>query len=469
MDPAFLFAAGMVEWTYPEGLSIGNVTHMVDIQFIRTHAEEVKKAAADKNIQLDVDRLLELDKARVKLLQEIEELNSLKNDVNDLMKKAQSNEERQELIAKGKEIKMQSDIKEPQYAQVKREFEILMAKVPTVPSPDTPIGKSDEDNVEVATWGEIPKFDFEPRTHIEIGKMLDILDLERGAKVGGYRGYYLKNDGVLLVMGLMQYALKKMVEKGYAPMIPPTLVKGFPLFGSGYFKGTDYDPEVDEIYQVATSEKEADGSASKDRKFLVGTAEPSLLAYYSGEVLKGEQLPMRLCGYSQCYRSEIGSYGKDTKGMYRVHEFMKVEQVVLAPAEIEAANQLQEEMKEVSAEMHRELGLPYRQIQICTGDMSAGKYRAFDIEAWMPGLNRYGETGSASNFLDWQSRRLNVKYVDPATGERKFVYMLNNTALPSPRVFIAILENYQQADGSVVVPEVLRPYVGKDKIEPKMA
>jgi seryl-tRNA synthetase len=267
-------------------------------------------------------------------------------------------------------------------------------------------------------------------------------------------------------MGVMLYAIQKMVAKGFAPMIPPTLVKGFPLFGSGYFKGLEYDGGVDEIYQVATSDKEADGSVSKEAKFLVGTAEPSLLAYYSGEVLDGATLPLRLAGFSQCYRSEIGSYGKDTKGMYRVHEFMKVEQVVLCPADIELANQLQEEMIAVSEEMHRELGLPYRKIQICSGDMSAGKYRAFDLEAWMPGMNRYGETGSASNFLDWQSRRLNVKYKDE-NGDKKHVYMLNNTALPSPRIFISILENYQQADGSVVVPEILRPFVGKDVIRPK--
>lgn len=440
---------------------------MIDIQFIREHKEEVKEAAKQKRIDVDIDRLLEVDKERVRLLQEIEELKSLKNDINDLMQKAASSEERQELIVKGKEIKNQLDVKEPEYAQVKESFDALMVKVPTVPSTDTPLGGSDEENVEVAKWGDIPAFDFTPRTHIELGKMLDILDLERGAKVGGYRGYYVKNEGVLLIMGLMQYALKKMVEKGYALMIPPTLVKSFALFGSGYFKGSEYDPEIDEIYEVATGDREADGSASKDKKFLVGTAEPSLLAYYSGEVLKGEQLPMRLCGYSQCYRSEIGSYGKDTKGMYRVHEFMKVEQVVLAPADLALADRIQDEMKEISAEMHRELGLPYRQIQICTGDMSAGKYRAFDIEAWMPGLNRYGETGSASNFLDWQSRRLNVKYIDQETGERKHVYMLNNTALPSPRVFIAILENYQQADGSVSVPDVLRPYIGKDILQPK--
>jgi len=251
-----------------------------------------------------------------------------------------------------------------------------------------------------------------------------------------------------------------MVEKGFAPMIPPTLIKSFALFGSGYFKGAEYDPEVDEIYKIATNDKEASGEVSAEDKFLVGTAEPSLLAYYADEILKEEQLPMKLSGYSQCYRSEIGSYGKDVKGMYRVHEFTKVEQVVITRADIESSCKLQDEMTAISGEMHEELGLPYRRLQICTGDLGAGKYRQFDLEAWLPGMNRWAETGSSSNFLDWQARRLNVKYTGK-NGEKKFVYMLNNTALPSPRIFIAILENYQTNDGKLSVPKVLQPYVGK--------
>lgn len=440
---------------------------MLDIQYIRENQELIKKAIADKGVDLDLDVLLSKDQERKMLLQEIEELKSLKNDINDLIQQAKTTEERTEVIEKGKEIKQKLEEKEPLFAAVKDAYEELMAKVPNITSSDTPVGKSDADNVEIAKVGTLPTFSFTPRTHIELGKMLDILDLERGTKVSGYRGYYLKNEGVLLVMGLMQYAMQKLVKEGYGAMLPPTLVKGFPLFGSGYFKGREYNGEIDEVYQVATSDKEADGSASKESKFLVGTAEPSLLAYYADEILEEQSLPIKFAGYSQCYRSEIGSYGKDTKGMYRVHEFMKVEQVVLCPADIELSNKIQDEMVALSEEMHLELGLPYRKLQICTGDMSAGKYRAFDLEAWLPGMNRYGETGSASNFLDWQSRRLGVKYKDAQTGEKKFVYMMNNTALPSPRVFIAILENFQQEDGSVVVPEVLRPFVGTDIIRPK--
>ena len=409
---------------------------MVDIKFIRENAELVKDAAVKKNINPKIiDELLETDKLRRELILKAETIRAEQ-------KKTKDREE-------GTRLKVDFKEAEEKLKPVEDKFDGLMVLVPSIISPDTPIGKSEADNKEVYKWGEPKKFDFKPKDHIQLGKDLDILDLERGTKVGG----------------LMMYAINKMVQKGFKPMIPPTLVKEFALFGTGYFKGLEYDPEVDEIYQVATSDKEATGETSKDKKFLVGTAEPSLLAYYSNEVLKAEEMPIKLSGYSQCYRSEIGSYGKEVKGMYRVHEFMKVEQVVLAEADIEKANRLQDEMTAISGEMHEDLGLPYRRLQICTGDMSPGKYRAFDLEAWLPGMNRWAETGSASNFLDWQSRRLNVKYVD-SNGEKKHVYMLNNTALPSPRIFIAILENYQTEKGTVVVPEALRAYVGKNEISP---
>lgn len=431
---------------------------MLDIKFIRENEEEIKKAIKNKNINLDLDALLDLDRKRLEILQEIEGLKGSKNDLNDRMKQVGSDDERKEIIAKGKEIKEKLEKAEPEFERIKKEFFGLMVKVPTIPSPDTPIGKSDKENVEIYRSGEIPKFDFKPKTHIEIGKDLDILDLERGAKVGGYRGYYLKNEGALLVMALMNYSLAKLVEKGFMPMIPPTLVKEFALFGSGYFKGTEYDSESDNIYQIATSDKKVEGKVSKEKKFLVGTAEPSLLAYYADQVLDEKDLPIRVCGYSQCYRSEIGDYGKDNNGLYRVHEFMKVEQVIIARADVDESTKLQEEMIAISEEIHEELGLPYRKLQMCTGDMGPGKYRAFDLEAWMPGLNRWGETGSASNFLDWQAHRLNVKYKDKE-GNKKFVYLLNNTVLPSVRPLIAILENYQQKDGSVKIPEILKKYM----------
>jgi len=436
---------------------------MLDIKFIREKAEKIKEAVQNKNIDLDVDELLQIDEKRRTALIEVEEKRKDKNELADLGKGGKPSDEQ---IAKGKKIKEAIADLENDLEKIEKEYNALMVKVPIIPSKDTPIGQDASGNVEVYCKGEIPKFDFKPKTHIELAEDLDLVDFVRGAKVAGYRGYYLKNEGALLVMALMMYALEKMVQKGYTPIIPPTLIKEFALFGSGYFKGTEYDSASDNIYQIATRDKEMDGSESKEKKFLVGTAEPSLLAYFSDQVLDEPKLPIKVCGFSPCYRSEIGDYGKDNKGLYRVHEFMKIEQVVVAPADIEESTKLQEEMVGISEEMHQELGLPYRKLQICTGDMAPGKYRAFDLEAWMPGLDRWGETGSASNFLDWQARRLNVKYKDKE-GNKKFAFLLNNTALPSVRPLIAILENYQNADGSVTVPEVLRKFVGKEKIERK--
>jgi len=430
---------------------------MLDIKFIRENADGIKAAIKNKNIDLDLAALLAVDEKRVAAIQEIEKLKAEKNALNNRMKSA-NDAERKDIIAQGSVVKEKLAKVEPEYDEIEKQFESLMVLVPTIPSEDTPVGSDDSGNVEVYQKGEMPKFAFTPKTHIELAEALDIIDFEKGSKVSGYRGYYLKNEGTLLVMALMMYALNKMVEKGYAPIIPPTLIKGFALFGSGYFKGTDYDSASDNIYQIATRDKEMDGADSKEKKFLVGTAEPSLLAYFSDTVLDEAKLPIKVCGFSPCYRSEIGDYGKDNKGLYRVHEFFKVEQVVVSKSDVEEATRLQEEMIGISEEMHQELGLPYRKLQICTGDMSAGKYRAFDLEAWMPGLNRWGETGSASNFLDWQARRLNVKYKN-TEGDKKFAYLLNNTALPSVRPLIAILENFQQEDGSIVIPEVLRKWM----------
>ncbi len=434
---------------------------MLDINYIKENLEIVKTAAKNKNIVVDLDRLVEIDTQRKSLIGQIESLRSERKKNGEKMQKA-TEEERKTIAEEGKKIKEEIAKLEVEYEKVKDEFEELMAKVPTVPSEDTPVGKDSDQNVEVSVWGEKPDFDFKPLTHIELGENLDLLDLQKGTKVAGYRGYYLKNEAVTLVLGVMFEALNKMIAKGYKPFIPPTLIKSFPLFGSGYFKDRDYNSEIDEIYQIASREKDSTGELSKEKKFLVGTAEPSLLAYFSDETLKAEDLPIKVCGFSQCYRSEIGSYGKDTKGIYRVHEFMKVEQVVVCPADYEKAKAIQEEMVGISEELHRDLGLPYRKLQICTGDMSPGKYRAFDLEAWMPGLDRYGETGSASNFVDWQARRLNVKYAE--NGEKKYAFLLNNTALASARTLIAILENYQQKDGSVKVPAILQKYVGKETI-----
>jgi seryl-tRNA synthetase len=433
---------------------------MLDIKYIRENLEAVKTAAKNKNIRIDFDRLLDLDKSRRQLMQDSEKIKAEQNKMSKSKPDAKTIKELQ--VFKEQIKKLIAELK-----ATEEEYLNLMCSVPTVTSEDTPIGKDDNENREIYHWGEIPKFSFPAKDHIQLGKDLDILDMEKGVKVAGYRGYYVKNEGVMLMMAFLMYAMDKLAARGYKLMIPPTLVKGFALFGSGYFKGQEYNGDVDEIYQVAISDKEEDGTASKDKKFLVGTAEPSLLAYYADEVLKVDDLPVRLSGFSQCYRSEIGSYGKDTKGFFRVHEFMKVEQVAICHADAAESDKLQQEMLENAKELHQELGLPYRVIQICSGDLSAGKYRSFDIEAWSPSRNAYIETGSTSSFLDWQSRRLNVKYTDK-DGKRQYAYMLNSTALPTPRIFITILENYQKSDGSIAIPEALKKYMsGLDYIRQK--
>jgi len=437
---------------------------MLDLKYIRENANQIKEAIKNKKINLDLDLLLQIVNQKQEKQAEIEKLRSQRNEVANT--KGQKPSLKQ--IEKGKELKEKINNLEQEFKNIDQQYLDLMVKVPNVPSKDTPIGKNETENVEIFR-SSLPEFDFEPKDYMILAKDLDLIDFDRGVKVSGYRGYYVKNDLVMLQMGLMMYALEKLIAKGFTPFIPPTLIREFALFGSGYFTGKEYNPEVDEIYKVTSRDKKEDGSDEKESKFLIGTAEPSLLAYYANEILDEKDLPLKFCGFSQCYRSEIGSYGRDTKGIYRVHEFMKVEQVAIMPADVDLSNQMHDEYIKNSIEMHEELGIPHRQIQICTGDLGAGKYKQYDMEAYIPSLKDgerqgWAETGSASNFLDWQSRRLNVKYKDK-NGDKKYVYMLNNTAIPSARFIIAILENYQQADGSIVVPDVLRKYIGKSIIK----
>jgi seryl-tRNA synthetase len=306
------------------------------------------------------------------------------------------------------------------------------------------------------------KFGFEIKDHMDLALGLDLIDTEAGVKTSGFRGYYLKNELVLMQYGLFWYALEKLRQKGFTVMQTPTLVREFALVGSGHFPAGR-----DELYQIADSGRLASGTAQeKEPIYLAGTSEPSLLAYYADKILDEKDLPIKVAGISPCYRSEVGSYSKDLKGVYRVHEFMKVEQVVLCKAQTLEGDQWLENLRGVAEEILQELKLPYRVLNICTGDMGAGKYKMYDIETWMPSLKKYGETHSDSNLTDWQARRLNIRYRD-TEGKLKHVYTLNNTAVASPRILIAILENYQQADGSVVIPEVLRKYLGMDVIKQK--
>ena len=419
---------------------------MLDIKFIRENSDKIKEVCREKGIELDINYLLSLDKKRRELIKKSEGLR--------FQQKKLGEEERK----KAKGIKDNFKKVKTELKKIEKEYEKLMLLVPNVYSEDTPLGPDESGNKEIYRWGKIPKFDFPIKNHIQLGKDLDLIDFEKGVKVSGFRGYFLKNEAVLLQISLIMHALLKMSAKGFKLMITPTLLKEFTLIGSGHFPVGKED-----IYQVANPGKLADGNSIKEPLFLAGTAETPLLAYFSGTTFKESDLPIKVCGFSPCYRSEIGSYGKDTKGLYRLHEFVKVEHIVFCKNDNQESDQWLEKMKLNSQEILEDLELPYRVIQICSGDMGAGKRKMYDVETWMPSRNSYGETHSASNMTDWQSRRLNIKYKD-SKGEIKYVHALNDTVIAMPRILIPILECYQRKDGKINVPKVLQKYLGFKKI-----
>lgn len=422
---------------------------MLDIKFIRENLNKVKKAANDKKINVDLDKLILLDDERKKLLAEVEMLRKKRNE----LPKDKS------AIDEAKKIKRLLKDLEPKLNEVSEEILEISLHVPNIPSEDSPVG-GEEKNKVVRKVGEPGKKDFKVLDHIELGRRLDIIDTDRGVKTSGFRGYYLKNEGAILHMALMQYAFSKMAQKDYIPMIVPTLVKKHALVGSGQFPHGQA-----ETYKVANA-KRLSGEKVAEETYLVGTAEPSLLSYYSDEIINADKFPVKFCGFSQCYRSEAGSYGKDTKGLYRLHEFAKVEQVIFCEADEKKSEELFNELLSNSEEILKDLELPYQVVQIATGDMGAGKYKMFDIETWMPERNAYCETHSNSHLTDWQSRRLNIRYKNK-DGKNVYPYAMNNTAIASPRILIALLGNHQQKDGSVKIPKVLHKYTGFIEIKAK--
>ncbi len=447
---------------------------MLDIKFVRDNVDAVKKAIVDKRIDLDLDALLDLDSKRRTALAEVESLQSTKNAFSKEIANLSDADKQVKLLEMKELDARQAEFKE-QLKSIDEEYSRLLYLVPNIPSKETPIGKDDTENVPWSYWspelGHVDpkdtdkvaamatKFDFTPKDHITLVEDLNLADFTQGTNVSGFRGYFLKNEAVLLQQGLLWYAMEKLRSKGFTLMQTPTLVKEFALIGSGHFPAGR-----GEVYQVANAARLEDDS--KEPRFLAGTSEPSLIGYFADQILEEKNLPIQVSGISACYRSEAGSYGKDTKGLYRVHEFQKVEQVIICKADINEADMWLEKLREISEEILQDLKLPYRVLNICTGDMGAGKYKMYDIETWMPARNGYGETHSDSNLTDWQARRLNIRYRD-SEGKIKHAYTLNNTAVASPRILIPILENYQQADGSVKVPEVLQKYVGTDVIKKK--
>lgn len=416
---------------------------MLSIDFIRQNKEKVVTAAKNKNREVDLDKIIELDDKRLTLIHRIQKLREERN-------KAGHTKPDQKTIQRGKEIKEELKKLENELTNNNSELTRLQSLVPNVPLDEVPVGKDSSDNKELRKWGKIPKMDFQPKSHIDLGLSLDLMDLERGAKISGFRGYFLKNELATLHFALLFYVFSKLAQKGYTPIIAPAVIKGFTLFGSGQFPWGEQD-----VYKL-----------NDEDAYLAGTAEQPVTAYHSGEILNEKDLPRRFVAFSPCFRKEAGAYGKDTKGLYRVHEFWKVEQVIIAKNDIDEAKKLHEELQKNSEEILQDLGLPYRVLLMCTGDMGEPQIKKYDTETWMPSRNAYGETMSNSIMGDFQTRRLNIKY-KTKEGKTHYTFSLNNTALASPRVLIALLENYQQKDGSVIIPKVLQPLAGLDKISPK--
>ncbi len=423
---------------------------MLDIKFIREHADLVKDGARKKHIEVDIDKLIALDDERKKLQQTFNEHRTKQNEVSAKIAQTQDPAERERMISEMKLVKNELQEAEASLKKVMKEWQLLMLQVPNVPDMTVPEGKSDADNKEIRTVGDKTKFSFAPKSHIELMQNLDMIDLERGAKTSGFRGYYLKNDGVKLSFALWQFVFDFFSKNKpeYKEMIVPSMVRREPFMGTGYLPQSEED-----LYKT------------QDGDFLAGTAEVAMMSYYMDETIDKKDLPMKFLAFSPCFRREAGSHGKDTKGLIRVHEFYKIEQVILCEANHEESVKYHEELTKNSEELMQALKIPYHVVLNCGADIGLGQVKKYDIEAWVPSEKKYRETHSSSYFHDFQTRRLNIRYKNN-DGKLMFAHSLNNTALASPRILVPIVENYQQEDGSILVPEVLRPYMGKDSIEP---
>jgi seryl-tRNA synthetase len=423
---------------------------MLDIAFIRNNPEVIKDGMRKKRMKMDIDELLAVD----------EEVRSLKTDVeyhraerNRLSKEIPklAREEKEKAVAQVRKIKDDLSYFEPKLREVESRFEELMLKVPNPPLPEVPEGDSDDDNVEIRSFGKPPTFDFPLKDHLELAESLDIVDMPRAVKFAGARMYCLKNEGAMLEFALFKFALDHLFSKGFKPMIVPQLVRREAMIGTGFFPLGEEDTFFVE----------------KDDLYLIGTSEVPLVSYHMDEILNEKDLPKHYCGYSTCFRREAGSYGRDTRGFYRLHQFNKVEQVIICVNDPEVSKAEHQILLNNSEEMMRALGLPHRVALACGAEIGQGQVLKHEIETWMPSRNKYSETHSCSSLHEFQARRLKIRWRGK-DNKTQFCHTLNNTAIASPRILIPILENFQNADGSVTIPEVLRPLMGgMERIEPK--
>lgn len=410
---------------------------MLDIKLIREESEKVKAGVQKKNFDTSkIDAVLELDKKRLELLQKVENLRKERNELG------------KDGIERGKEIKEELKKLEPDLEVLDKDFKALLNEIPNLPLESVPVGKNETQNVEIKTVGEKPNFNFKQKDHVELGKELDILDFENGAKVAGSGFYYLKNAGALLEIALINYGIQFLAHRGFTPIITPDLAK------EKFYLGTGYNPKGDEAQTYKIEESDLG---------LVATSEVTIAGYHADEIIESLETPKLYGGYSHCFRQEAGAYGKYSKGLYRVHQFTKVE--MFAYTKKEESGKMHEKFLELEEQFWQSLGIPYRVLEMCTGDLGSQAAKKYDLEAWMPGRNDWGEVTSTSNTTDYQSRNLNIRYRDGDNIE--YAHMLNGTLVATSRAIIAILENYQQEDGSVKIPEVLIPFMGISEIKPQ--
>lgn len=418
---------------------------MLDIKFIRRNPEIIKDACKKKNVICDVDKLLDIDQKKLKIQQELEGIAAEKNKASKTIPQAKDAIERENIIKAMKILDERADDLAKKQKELETEFMDLMLLLPNIPLSTVPVGKDDSENVVAREVGKKTEFDFPPQSYLDISQKLDLIDTERAAKIAGSRFSFIKGDAALLEFALVKLVFDTVLKEGFIPVIPPVMVKREMARGTGYFEQTD--------------EKEA-YYLPDDNLFLVGTSEQSLIAMHADETFEADQLPKMYLGFSTCFRREAGSYGKDTKGILRVHQFDKLEMVIFSKPE--DSPKYHELLLSLEEKLMKALKIPYRVLNICTGDLGRPAAAKYDIEAWIPSENKYRETHSTSNCTDFQARRLNIRWRDK--NGLHFVHTLNGTALAIGRTLIAIIENYQQKDGSILIPDVLQPYIGRQKI-----
>jgi len=417
---------------------------MLDLAFIREHPDVIKDVARKRHTAVDVDRLLQIDTELRATRRQAEDLRAEQNRLSKAIRDAGGDKQaRDQFIAQGRSVAATLKDLEPRERELDAQLRELWLLVPNIPDASVPEGEGEDDNVEIKRVGEPRSFDFEPLDHVSLMRGLDMLDIERGVRIAGSRSYILKGEAALLEIALLQFALDRIAAKGFQPLSVPAMAKEFCFIGNSQFPRG----------------REQTYALSDEDLYLVGTAEVSITGMHSGEILREQDLPIKYVAWSPCFRREAGTYGKDTKGIMRVHQFEKVEQYIICRADHEESVQWHETLLANSEELVTALELPYRVLNICTGDLGDAKVKGYDIECWVPSEGRYRETHSDSYFHDYQARRADIRYRDE-DGVVRYVHTLNNTALASVRTIIALVENHQQADGTIHVPQALRPYLG---------